>query len=66
MHVVSELTFADGSAVHLSPEQWVRGNGVCTEESGRWEGIAGAYLGRAGTYLEVQNRLQRTLTLREP
>jgi hypothetical protein len=60
------LTFGDGSALRLFPEVEVDvGNWECIDRLGRWEGTAGSYDGRTGTYREIHTTLQIELTLTE-
>jgi hypothetical protein len=59
----STLRFEDGSVVDLSREHMIGVPDLCMEERGRWEGVEGAYDGRAGTYRLLWEGLQTELTL---
>lgn len=57
------LVFDDGSAVELLIESWVHIIDICTESVGRWEGLAGTFEGRSGTYRWTDDLVQVELVL---
>jgi hypothetical protein len=57
------LVFDDGSAVDLFLESWVVIIDTCSESVGRWEGVAGTFEGRSGTYRWTRNLVQVEIVL---
>jgi hypothetical protein len=57
------LVFEDDSTLALLTDTAIWVNDDCYEENGRWEGTAGSYLGRSGTYRMTVGTLQTELTL---
>ena len=61
------VRFADGGRVTLFPESAISLflAGGCFDEIGRWEGVAGSFNSRSGSYRFVQGDLQTELVLTE-
>jgi len=57
------LVFEDDSSLALLPDTAFYVDDDCYDERGRWEGTAGSYLGRSGTYRMTVGTLQTELTL---
>lgn len=58
-----ELVFENDSTLALVPDTGLFVNSDCMEESGQWEGTAGAYLGSSGAYRLTVGIFQTELIL---
>ncbi len=60
------VRFADGGVATLFPESAISLDaGGCFDEIGRWEGVAGSFNNRSGSYRFVQGEVQTELVLTE-